>query len=62
MNKEQLEALYGKVWDTSEVTKDFEFIGFGAPFATVMRRVDRVKGSLEFQHRPRFYFEFKEDK
>jgi hypothetical protein len=29
-----------------------------APFVVVRRRVDGQKGNLEFQHSPRFYFNF----
>ncbi len=33
-----------------------------APFVIVRRRADGVKGSLEFQHNPRFYFNWVEYK
>ena len=33
-----------------------------APFVIVQRKSDREKGSLEFQHCPRFYFNFVLDK
>jgi len=55
-SREALEAEYGKVWDTQQMTEEFEPIGFMAPFIVVRRRVDGVKGSLEFQNNPRFYF------
>lgn len=29
-----------------------------APLVVVRRKADGVKGSLEFQHNPRFYFNF----
>lgn len=53
-----LEAKYGQVWDTSELSTDFEVLGFMAPLVAVRRKSDGKKGSLEFQHRPRFYFNF----
>ena len=53
-----LEAQYGKVWTTDELTEEFEPIGFMAPLIAVRRRSDGSKGSLEFQHSPRFYFNF----
>lgn len=56
--RERLEKEYGQVWDTSEMTSEFECVGFGAPFVVVKRRKDAVKGSLMFQHQPRFYFSF----
>ena len=57
-SREALEAQHGQVWDTTELQADFEAIGFMAPFIVVRRRSDGVKGSLEFQHNPRFYFNF----
>jgi hypothetical protein len=53
---EYLEAKHGQVWDTSELSRDFEVIGFAAPLVVVRRKSDGVKGSLMFQHHPRFYF------
>jgi hypothetical protein len=44
------------------LTKDFEVIGFLAPLVVVRRRSDGLKGSLEFQHSPRPYWGFVEDK
>ena len=60
--RESLEAQYGKVWTTDELGQDFEVIGFMAPLVVVRRKVDDVKGSLEFQHSPRLYWGFVEDK
>ena len=61
-SREALEAEHGQVWDTEQLTKDFEVIGFMAPLVVVRRRGDGVKGSLEFQHSPRLYWGFVEDK
>lgn len=55
-SREDLEAKYGQVWDTGELTEEFQAIGFMAPIIVVRRRSDGVKGSLEFQHSPRFFF------
>jgi len=57
-SREALEAQYGQVWDTSELGQYFEVLGFMAPFVVVRRKSDGQKGSLEFQHHPRFYFNF----
>jgi hypothetical protein len=54
----RLETEHGKVWDTDELRQDFETHSFGAPYIIVIRKEDRIKGSLEFQHMPRFYFNF----
>ena len=56
-----MEAEHGQVWDTSELTRDFDVIGFAAPLVVVRRKSDGVRGSLEFQHRPRIYFNFVAD-
>ena len=55
-SREALEAKHGQVWDTDQLSEDFEAIGFMAPLIVVRRRADGVKGSLEFQHSPRLYF------
>lgn len=57
----ELEKDFGQVWDTQELSKDFEVLGFMAPFVVVRRKSDGVKGSLTFQHMPRFYFDFTPD-
>jgi hypothetical protein len=53
-----LEARYGQVWDTKELAREFVVIGFLAPIIAVRRKADGVRGSLEFQNLPRFYFNF----
>ena len=57
-SREALEAVYGTVWDTQQLVEAFEVIGFMAPLVVVRRKADGVKGSLEFQARPKFYFNF----
>ena len=57
-SREALEVQYGKTWTTNELAEDFEVIGFMAPLVVVRRLADGRKGSLEFQHNPRFYFNF----
>lgn len=57
-SREDLERRYGRVWTTDEMREEFTVDGFSAPFAVVRRKSDGVKGSLEFQHSPRFYFSF----
>ncbi len=60
-SREVLVAKYGRVWDAEELARDFEILGFLAPYAVVRRRVDGRMGSLEFQYYPRLYFNFVED-
>lgn len=59
--REALEQEHGQVWDTHELSRDFEVLGFMAPYVAVRRKNDGVEGSLLFQHRPRFYFRFQAD-
>jgi hypothetical protein len=48
-------------WDTDQVRELFEVHSFLAPFVFVTRKKDGVKGTLEFTHSPRFYFNFTPD-
>jgi hypothetical protein len=57
-SREALEAEHGRVWNTEELSQEFDVIGFMAPLVVVRRKCDGKKGSLEFQHNPRFYFSF----
>jgi hypothetical protein len=57
-SREALEAEHGQVWDTRQLSTDFDVLGFMAPLIVVRRKSDSQKGSLEFQHNPRFYFGF----
>ena len=61
-SREALQANHGQVWDTRQLAQDFEVIGFLAPLVVVRRKADGVKGSLEFQHSPRLFWGFVEDK
>lgn len=56
-----LEQRYGQVWNTSELTAEFDVQGFMAPLVVVRRKSDGQVGSLEFQHSPRFYFNYVAD-
>jgi len=60
-SREVLEAEYGQVWDTQQLSVEFEVTGFMAPFVVVKRKSDGVVGSLMFRHSPRFYFSFTPD-
>jgi hypothetical protein len=58
--REDLEAQYGQVWNTDEMVAEFQAMGFLAPYVHVLRRSDKARGTLMFQHNPRFYFSFVE--
>jgi hypothetical protein len=57
-SREYLEAEHGQVWDTQQLSDDFEVLGFMAPLVVVRRRSDGMRGSLMFQASPRLYFSF----
>jgi hypothetical protein len=57
-SREALAALYGPVWDTEELSRDFEVKAFMAPLVVVTRKADRAEGSLIFQGSPRLYYSF----
>lgn len=61
-SREGLAERYGQVWDTQELGRDFEVLCFMAPMVVVKRKADSKLGSLTFQHQPRYYFDFVEDK
>ena len=54
-------AAAEKRWDTDALRLEFEVIGFMAPFVVVKRKSDGAKGSMEFTHDPRWYFNFVAD-
>lgn len=57
-SREALEVQHGQVWSTDQLQEDFDVLGFMAPIIAVLRKSDGRKGSLMFQHSPRFYFSF----
>ena len=54
--RRDLAITRGQQWSTEELTHDFEVEGFAAPFVVVRRRSDGQRGTLEFTHAPRVYF------
>ncbi len=60
-SREALEAKHGQVWNTNELARDFDVLGFAAPLVVVCRKSDGVTGSLFFQHDPRLYYDFQPD-
>lgn len=57
---EQLVATFGEdnVWDTEALKENFVVTSFLAPYCYVVRKSDNVRGSVRFNHSPRFYFDF----
>ena len=47
-----------KTWTTAELQEDYDVEGFGAGICVVRRRSDNQRGSLDFDHSPRRYYNF----
>lgn len=45
--------------NTDELKQQYNVTGFLAPFISCTRRSDGVKGTMNFIHSPRIYFDFK---
>lgn len=50
-----------ETWDTDALRRDFEVVGFLAPYVEVRRKADGKRGTLEFTHNPRTYFNWVEE-
>ena len=55
-SRHDLEAVYGDVWDESEVQLDFELLGSSGPFVIARSKHDGALGSLVRQKNPAYYF------
>jgi hypothetical protein len=60
--REELEMYLDRVWDTQQLSSEFEVLGFRAPFAIVKKRSSGEQGSMLFQNQPRFYFAYSRDR
>ena len=60
-NRAELEARHGRVWTTTELRQEFEVTGFMAPYVVVRSKASGAIGSMEFQHEPRYYFNWVEE-
>lgn len=49
---------YGQVWDTEGLQREFTVEGFCYGVCIVRRKSDNVRGTLDFTHMPRIYFNF----
>ena len=56
MTREELEKIYGKVWTTDELQKDFEVLGFSACLCVAKDKTTGEKCVLDFGGSPRFYW------
>jgi hypothetical protein len=49
-----------QTWTTEQLQQDFDVLGFRAPLVAVRRKSDGKRGTLEFKHSPRVYFDWQE--
>ena len=56
--RDLVHAGFKDIMTTEEAEELFEFEGFGGGIVMVTRKSDGVRGSLNFTHLPRFYFDF----
>lgn len=61
-SRDELNKLCDEVWDSQELARRFEVLGFKAPYAIVRDKRTGTKGSVLFQHEPRLYFGFDADR
>jgi hypothetical protein len=59
--KEALAKDYGEVLTTAETQEKYQILQFMAPYVLVTRLGDGKKGTLQFSHLPRYYFNFQEE-
>ena len=57
--RQKLTDIHGDVWNTTELQRDFSVESFLAPLVIVTRRSDGQRGTLDFNHSPRFYYSFR---
>ena len=58
--KSDLVTRYGadNVWNTDGIRENYSVETFLAPYCIVTRKSDGKRGTLEFTHQPRFYYNF----
>ncbi len=58
--KNQLKNIHGDVYTTNEMQELFKVHSFLAPLVFVTQKTTGKKGTMEFTHLLRFYFNFTE--
>ena len=57
--REELEALYGRIWSVREVARDFQIQSIIGHSVVVLRKEDNAVGLMEYQEGPpQFYYNF----
>lgn len=55
---EELTTLYKDVWNVEKVREEFDILSFYKSNVIVKRKKDKQLGTLDYQHSPRFYYNF----
>lgn len=55
----EIETQVGPIVDTAELQQQYSVHSFLAPYVSVTRKADNVRGTMLFEHSPRFYYRFK---
>ena len=59
LDRLDLEAIHGKVWDEDELAQEFFVRAYVHPQVVVVRKADGQVGSVTCQNSPRYYFDYK---
>lgn len=51
-SREQIEAQFGRAWDTAELAREFIVTAIIFPHVVVRRKADDVVGTLKYQEGP----------
>jgi hypothetical protein len=62
IDRQSLEAKFGKVWRAEELEQDFVVTAFIGPHVVVRRIADNVVGTMEFTRRPHLFYNFQPNK
>ena len=62
IDRQSLEAKFGKVWRAEELEQDFVVTAFIGPHVVVRRIADNVVGTLEYSRRPLLFYNFQPNK
>ena len=57
-NKTEIVFHQGKTYSTEELQEKYIVLGFGLGFVTVKNKATGEKGSLDFDHMPRIYYDY----
>ena len=62
IDRQSLEAKFGKVWSAEELEQEFVVTAFVGPHVVVRRIADNVVGTLEYSRRPLLFYNFQPNK